>query len=166
MPPEDTKTAKTLNTVVACLFIALGLSAAFEATKMRYYSSLGPGPGFFPLWLGGALAVVSLAWLVRVRTASSLSGASSMWPGRGGALRIAGVLGSLAFLGFTVEIIGFRLAMFAMLAFLLLTLGRQPLIVTLLVAAAGSFGAFFVLGGWLGVTLPNATLPWLADLGL
>ncbi|HZP96660.1 MAG TPA: tripartite tricarboxylate transporter TctB family protein [Candidatus Limnocylindria bacterium] len=166
MPPGQANEARALNTVVAGIFIVLGLAAAFEATKMRYYSSLGPGPGFFPLWLGGALALFSFLWLVQIRLASSADGTSGLRPGRAGALRIAAVLGSLAFVAFTIELIGFRLAMFAMLGFVLLTLGRQRLLVTLVVAAAGSFGAYYVMGGWLGVSLPNATLPWLADLGL
>jgi putative tricarboxylic transport membrane protein len=76
------------------------------------------------------------------------------------------VLGSLAFVSLTIELIGFRLAMFAMLGFLLLTLGRQRLLVTLVVASLGSFGTYFVFSSWLGVSLPNATLTWLADLGL
>ncbi len=157
---------RTVNTVVAGIFLTLGLAMAFEASKMRYYSSLGPGPGFFPLWLGGALAAVSLLWLVQIRTASADEGTSDLWPGRAGAIRIAAVLGSLGFVSLTIELIGFRLAMLAMLGFLLLTLGRQRLPVTLAVAGAGSFGAHFVLSAWLGVALPNATVGWLAVLGL
>lgn len=157
---------RTVNTAVAGIFIVLGLAMAFEASKMRYYSSLGPGPGFFPLWLAGGLAAVSLLWLLRIRLAASLEGTSDLWPDGDGALRISAVLGSLAFVSLTMELIGFRLAMLAMLGFLLLTLGRQRLPITLAVAGVGSFGAYFVLSGWLGVALPNATLPWLADLGL
>jgi hypothetical protein len=158
--------ARTANTVVAGVFIALGLLMAFDASRMRYYSSLGPGPGFFPLWLGGALALVSFLWLVQVRRAPAQPGIANVWPGRGGMLRIAGVLGSLAFVAITIDLIGFRLSMFAMLGFLLLTLGHQRRLVALAVAVAGSFGAYYVFSTWLGVSLPNATLEWLAALGL
>ena len=162
--PGDAKATRTVNTVVACLFIALGLAMAFEATKMRYYSSLGPGPGFFPLWLGGTLAFVSFLWLVQIRRVQT-AGIADLWPGRSGAIRIAAVLGALIFVSLTIELIGFRLALFAMMGTLLLTLGGQKLPVTLAVALAGSFGAYFVFTGWLGVSLPAATIPWLADLG-
>jgi hypothetical protein len=158
--------ARTANTVVAGVFIALGFLMAFDASRMRYYSSLGPGPGFFPLWLGGALTLVSFLWLVQVRRAPAQPEISNLWPGRSGMLRIAGVLGSLAFVAFTIDLIGFRLSMFAMLGFLLLTLGRQRRLVALAVAVAGSFGAYYVFSTWLGVSLPNATLEWLAGLGL
>jgi hypothetical protein len=56
--------------------------------------------------------------------------------------------------------------MLVMLVFVLLALGRQRLPITIAVALAGSFGAYYVFSGWLGVSLPNATIPWLADLGL
>lgn len=31
---------------------------------MKYYSSVGPGPGFFPRWLNGILVVLSVCLLV------------------------------------------------------------------------------------------------------
>ena len=162
--PEDARSGRTVNTAVACCFIALGLAMAFEATKMRYYSALGPGPGFFPLWLGGVLAFVSFLWLVQIRR-SATGGTAALWPGHTGVIRIAAVLGSLLFVAFTIELIGFRLAIFAMLASLMLTLGGQRIFVTVVVALAGSFGAYLVFTGWLGVSLPSATIPPLADLG-
>ncbi len=157
---------RTINRVVAGAFVGVGLLAMLEASRLRYYSSLGPGPGFFPLWLGGLLALLALFWAVRLRTEAPAGVPADFWPDRLGALRVGAVLISLGMMAGLIEVIGFRLAMFAMLAFLLLALGRQHPLLTLLIALAGSFGLHFVFTSWLGASLPAATLPPLADLGL
>jgi putative tricarboxylic transport membrane protein len=61
---------------------------------------------------------------------------------------------ALALTALLFEPLGFRLTMFAALAFLLFALGGQGWLTTLLVASAGSFGAFLLFDRWLRVTLP------------
>ena len=47
----------------------LGLLVAavlgYQAARLPYYTRIGPGPGFFPRWLCGILALLSLAILAR-----------------------------------------------------------------------------------------------------
>ena len=75
-------------------------------------------------------------------------------PDRSGVLRVVAVAAALALTAALLEPLGFRLTMFAALAFLLIALGGQGVIVTVLVASAGSFGAFLLFDRWLRVTLP------------
>lgn len=35
-----------------------------ESLSMKYYSSVGPGPGFFPRWLNGILVILAVCFLV------------------------------------------------------------------------------------------------------
>lgn len=51
---------------VACsaIFIALGLFVINESIAWEYMTRDGPGPGFFPLWIGLAIVVLSALYLV------------------------------------------------------------------------------------------------------
>ena len=121
---------------------------------MPYVSDVGPGPGFFPLWLGIGLIVFSfglaLPALQRLRgklrepQSGGLSGrALAAWL----ALMIAVAL--LGRLGFTVAFV-------ALTAFLLLVLDRRPAPVALAVGVglAVAFHLIFVVA--LDVALPKA----------
>jgi len=45
--------------IAAALLFALGLSIIFQALAWTYLTPDGPGPGFFPLWAGIGITVLS-----------------------------------------------------------------------------------------------------------
>lgn len=145
---------------------ALSLAVVVAARRLEYYSTLGPGPGFFPLWLAMALAVLSLVWLVQVSRNGPAGPARSFLPPRDGLVRIAAVVGSLAAMTFLMDVLGFQVAMFLFLGFLVLVLGAQRWWVAGLTAIAGSAGVFFVFVRYLDLPLPTASIGLLARLGL
>ncbi|MBI3044030.1 MAG: tripartite tricarboxylate transporter TctB family protein [Betaproteobacteria bacterium] len=59
--------------VGALLLVALGAFVAADAWRWPYLTKDGPGPGFFPLWIGIALIVLSGAQIV-VQVATSRDG--------------------------------------------------------------------------------------------
>ncbi len=136
--------------------ILLGLSAflAWEALKLRYYTRLGPGPGFFPLWLAIFLAVLAAAmfWQATFRKPETMP--DGFCADRRGYLRIGAVLGALVWVIALMDSLGFCLVMLGFYVFLLLVLGRQHPVVTGIVALAGSFGVYYVFVHWLAVSLP------------
>ncbi|MFB3816890.1 MAG: tripartite tricarboxylate transporter TctB family protein [Candidatus Methylomirabilales bacterium] len=136
--------------------ILLGVSAllAREALKLRYYSPLGPGPGFFPLWLAVLLAVLAVAmfWQATFRKPEAVP--EGFLPDRAGLLRVGAVLGALVGVILLLNPVGFCLVMLGFYVFLLLVLGRQHPVVTGLIAVAASFGVYYVFVHWLGVSLP------------
>jgi putative tricarboxylic transport membrane protein len=136
--------------------VLLGMAAflAREALKLRYYSPLGPGPGFFPVWLAVLLVVLAAAmlWQATFRTPEAMP--DDFFPDRSGYLRIAAVLGALVWVIVLMDSLGFCLVMLAFHAFLLVVLGRQHPVVTGIIALAGSFGVYYVFVHWLGVPLP------------
>ena len=75
-------------------------------------------------------------------------------PERAGATRIVAVLGALVLLAAVIDRVGYCLAMLAFSLGLLVGVGRQPLIVSLPIALAASFGLYYVFRYWLGVQLP------------
>lgn len=88
----------------AAVLAALGLTVAWEAVDLKVGTMLHPGPGFFALGLGMALATLSLvtagqALLRRGDAAFALDGA--------GLRRIAGVVGALLAYLATLPWLGF-----------------------------------------------------------
>ena len=46
--------------IAGTIFLFFAAFIAYESLKLRYYTPLGPGPGFFSFWLGVLLFVLSL----------------------------------------------------------------------------------------------------------
>jgi putative tricarboxylic transport membrane protein len=147
-------------------FVGLSAFVVWESWSLEYYTNLGPGPGFFPLWLGVVMGGLSLAWLVQVSGRKGGPEDVAILPERMGIVRILSTLAALAAMAGLMNLFGFQLAMFLLLVFLLKVLGRQALWVTLVVALLGSVGVYHLFGAYLDVPLPAATVKLLANLGL
>ena len=150
----------------AVCFVIFSALVVWGSLSLEYYTKLGPGAGFFPLWLGLAMGGLSLVWLAQVsrRTGKPVSPAS--FPERAGIVRILAIIASLAGAALVMNVLGFQVAMFLLLIFLLLVLGRQSLWLTVIIALAGSVGVYRVFVTYLDVPLPAASLAFLAKLGL
>jgi len=141
--------------------VVLMLMAAFlvrESLMLRYYTPLGPGPGFFPLWLSVLLAVLAVAMFVQATFGKPEAMPADFYPDRKGYLRIGAVLGALVGVILLLGPLGFRLVTLAFYLFLLIALGRQNLLVTVIIALAGSFGVYYVFVHWLATPLPIGLL--------
>jgi putative tricarboxylic transport membrane protein len=147
-------------------FVGLSAFVVWESWTLEYYTNLGPGPGFFPLWLGVVMGGLSLAWLVRVSGRPERAKISAFLPHGAGLARVLSILAALVAMSGLMNLLGFQLTMFLFLVFLLMVLGRQALWLTLVVAFLGSVGVYRLFGGYLDVSLPAATVKLLANLGL
>ena len=141
--------------IVGAAFFLLAAAFAWQALGMRFYSHLGPGPGFFPFWLAVALGIIAIAMMVEARFRNREPMPDGFIPSREGMMRVAAVVIALAMTAALLEPLGFRLTMFAALGFLLAGLGGQSWRVALVIAFAGSFGTFELFDRWLRVTLPT-----------
>ena len=127
-----------------------------EASGWEYLGADGPGPGFFPLWYGIAMAALSLALVV----SSVLRGPQPAderidWPKAGRALT--------AWLAFAAAIAAAKLAGFtivfaALTFFLVAVLYRRPLKVAAAVALASAAAFYLLFPLALGVSLPVGPL--------
>ena len=140
--------------VLACL-CAVFAAATGIAYGYALKDALGPGPGFFPFWLGLIGAVLSLVLLVHSWRGRAIGeGAEGLWPDRAGALRAVALLGGLALSALLLEPAGFRVTAFVVTAALLVALGvRRPVVIAAFALVAG-FGLFHVFYHWLKVPLP------------
>jgi putative tricarboxylic transport membrane protein len=152
--------------IASLIFLAFSAYLVFESRQMEYYADLGPGPGFFPFWLGALLAMLSIIWLVQVSIGPGGAIEAGFIPDRRGLVRVIAVLVTMALFGWVVDDLGFQLTMLIFLGSLLIALGRQNLIVTAAVALVGSFGVYYVFTNWLDVQLPASSIEFLRNLGL
>lgn len=127
----------------------LGVYIIVQASRWEYLGSDGPGPGFFPVWYGIAMAGLSLALMV-----SSLRSADAEtidWAGAGRAFATWGALAAAVAL---FKLAGFLVSFGALTFFIVGVMYRRPLWVAAVTAvvAAAAFYAVFPLA--LGVKLP------------
>jgi putative tricarboxylic transport membrane protein len=133
---------------------ALGGYIVSAARGWTYMGEDGPGPGFFPLWYGGAMIVLSLA----------LVAGAVLKPRGPKAVRMADLgRALLCWAAFAacialMHLVGF-IAAFALLTwFVIAIMARRPQRVALPIAIGGALG-FYALFAWaLEVSLPPGVL--------
>lgn len=144
--------------ITALLFVLFSIFVAQESLKLELYSQMGPGPGFFPFWLAVVFGLISLVMLLQACRQANEPLPAGFFPSKVGYTRNGAVLLALVATSLLIEPLGFRLTILGFLLFLLFALGRQNLLVTLLVALLGSFGTYYVFYEWLRVPLPVGIL--------
>lgn len=141
--------------------IALGAACAafaFESLELKLSDTLGPGPGFFPFWLGllGVGLSVGLVWQLRTGRADLGDEPLSFDPTA--VRQVVTVIAILAAATLLLDLFGFRLTMLAMIASLLFVLGIRSTFVVAGFSLVGSFGIYHVFSAWLKVPLPIGAL--------
>jgi len=127
----------------------LGAYIVVQGSRWEYLGADGPGPGFFPVWYGIAMAGLSL--LLVISSVKDKSTARIDWTGAGRAFTAWAALAvSVALL----KIAGFVISFAALTFFIVAVMYRRPAWVAAVVAiaAAAAFYAVFPLA--LGVKLP------------
>ncbi|ODT81235.1 MAG: hypothetical protein ABS76_12360 [Pelagibacterium sp. SCN 64-44] len=154
----------TVQKMAAVLLMAGGAFIVWQGSLLTYYGRLGPGPGFLPVWVGGALLVLSTILLVQSFLASN--DGEPFLPEKGAykrplLLALACLLTALA-----LPVLGFRLTIFVFVLLVPLILGRQRWFVAVAVAAVMSFGTAYLFENLLNVRLPHIGIDALRALGL
>jgi putative tricarboxylic transport membrane protein len=140
--------------------LALGGLGAFIVSQARAWTYLGeegPGAGFFPLWYGAAMIVLSLllvaGTLLKRRPAQAR--AEVRWADVGRALSCW-----LAFVGCiaAMKVVGFVIAFAALAWFIVAVMARRPQRVALAVAIGGALAFYALFELALEVSLPRGML--------
>ncbi len=152
--------------VIGLAFLALSVYVMVGAFALEYYTTIGPGPGFFPFWLAAVLAVVTVVWLVRVYLKPGEPLPEGFFPKKSAALRLLSVMTAMVLFVLLGEHLGFRITMLGFLLVMVYALGRRSVFLAMAVALAGSFGAYYLFHDLMGVHLPLATIGFLKNLGL
>jgi putative tricarboxylic transport membrane protein len=145
------------NLIAAGCLAAFGIYVFYSGSKLAYVSEVGPGPGFFPIWIGVGRMLFGLYQMLL-----SLSSARrradhgvAIWSG---STRALGGWVGLALAIALFRWIGFALSLVLLTIFLLVALDRRSVLHALVigVALAAAFHLIFVIA--LGVSLPAG--PW------
>lgn len=151
-------TMKRTYCIAGSLFLLLAIWIAYESLQMRYYTPLGPGPGFFSFWLAVLFGGMAVVMIVQAAAGPPEPMPADFFAPRIGYLRIGAVVLALVVTIHALDPLGFSLTMFGVCAFLLYALGWQNIFVGLLVSLACSFGAYHVFDHWLQVPLPRGII--------
>ena len=156
------------DAVSAAVLTGLGAYIVMEASNWDYMAPDGPGPGFFPLWYGIALVVLSL-FVIGARLARiAQEGRSAAAPGARNPVAAAASRREIyhalgVWLAFTVSIallqpLGFLVAFGLLTLFIVALIYRRPWKVSIAVAVLTSLGFYLVFPLALGVALPVGVL--------
>jgi putative tricarboxylic transport membrane protein len=151
-------TMQRIQQIAGSALLLFAAAVVVGALQLRYYTSLGPGPGFFSFWLGIVLAFLAIVMIAQATLEASEQTLSDFFPDRYGILRMGAIVVSLLAVTLLLERLGFCLTMFAVYLFLLRMLGRHSLATTVLCALIGSFGIYYIFVKWLKVPLPAGVL--------
>jgi putative tricarboxylic transport membrane protein len=141
--------------ITGVVFLLLAAFIAWESLELKFYTNLGPGPGFFPFWLSMTLGLLAVLMILQATFRESEPMPENFFASRTGYLRAGSIVMALTVTTALMDIVGFSITMFGIILFMLFALGRPSLIVTLLVSVAGSFGCFYLFDRWLKVPLPT-----------
>ena len=136
---------------------ALGGFVFSEARQWEYMTAEGPGPGFFPLWYGIAMVLLSLVLIIGAlrRTPPAAGHAQTDWSGIGRALLCWGVFALSVLL---LKWLGLLLSLALLTLFIARVMYGKPLKVALATAAGNVAGFYLVFHMALGVELPVGLL--------
>ncbi len=129
----------------------------YQSLSLEYYTRMGPGPGFFPRWLGGLLFVLTLCYIWEAVKHKAVSLRDLLPEGR--ALgNMGAMLGGLIVFTLILRYTGFVTAGAVLMFAMFIRDFRWPYA---LGAAVGvSVLLFVVFQGLLGVSLPTNDFGW------
>jgi putative tricarboxylic transport membrane protein len=139
-----------ITAVVIMLFAAY---IVWTSLNLRYYTSLGPGPGFFPFWISSIIGVLGAIMFIQA-TRSTEPMPADFFASKVGYLRMLAITVGLVAVVVLTETVGFRLMMLVFLLFMFFALGRVNPVTAVVVAAATSFGLYYMIVQLLRIPLP------------
>ena len=145
------------NLIAAACLAAFGIYVVYGGSKLSYVSDVGPGPGFFPFWIGIGFLLFGVYQMV-LSYSSARRHAGPIVPIWSGSGRAMG-----AWLGLVVAItlfrwIGFALGFVLLTVFLIVVLDRRPVLLACGIGVGLALAFHLVFETALGVSLPAG--PW------
>lgn len=135
--------------VASGILFLVGAVVAREGLMLPYMSGFSPGPGFFPLWLGVGMMLLSAGLFITTRRSNKPFIQSPV-----GFRKASLVAVSLFVYIFALGYLGLLLSLAIYLAFLLGWVEQKRWRMWAAVAALGSIGCYLVFVAWLRVPLP------------
>ena len=144
----------TRDLAAVALGVAVAILALWEARSLPVGTVRSPGQGFFPLALGLLLLFLSVVLLIQVLRAGAVDRS------RGGSRpgQVIGVVAALAAYTALLETIGYPIATFLLVLYMVKVTHPQRWPVALAVSFLAAGGSYLLFAVWLKVPLPPS--PW------
>jgi putative tricarboxylic transport membrane protein len=141
------------NLVAGAVLAAFGIYVISVAVKLPYVSDVGPGPGFFPLWLGIGLVLFASSLIFTTFSSCRTKAKVQSWQ-----LMARSLSGWLALMVAIALLgrIGFLLSFIILTIFLIVALDRRPALLAIGVGVALAVVFYLVFVIALDVSLPKA----------
>lgn len=141
------------------ILLLFGVYVVYASLQLRYFTHLGPGSGFFGVWLGGLLVIFSSMFFLqntmsRWRPRASLE----LLPPAHARLNVLVTLLMLCAIVVFLPLLGYQVSMLVFVFVILTVVGRQSMWVAIVMSVAASFGVYHVFTKILGVMLPVGEL--------
>jgi putative tricarboxylic transport membrane protein len=136
---------------------ALGAYVVSEAWTWVYMGEDGPGAGFFPMWYGSAMVILSLALVAGtvMKKPAREEPAEIRWRDLGRALTCwAAFVASIALM----PVVGFAISFALLTWFIVAVMARRPQRIALGLAIGGAAGFYAVFEWALDMSLPKGLL--------
>jgi len=143
------------DVISGAVLAALGAYIVSEAWRWDYSTAEGPGPGFFPIWYGIAMVVLSIVLVVRSGLSAAPAEKTVDWPGIGRALTVWAAFAVCVAL---MKPLGLLIALALLTLFVVAVMYGQSLKVALAVAVGNAAGFYLVFGLALQLNLPAGPL--------
>ena len=138
-------------------WLVIGLAIAFFSLKYGLGSLSSPGPGFLPFLTGLAMIGLSLTVFFQQLAQKGRERMRDLWK-QGHWPSIVMVLGALVLYALFFNFLGFIVATFLLIVFLLRVMEPMGWIKVLFVAVCASGGSYIVFQFWLEAQLPKGFL--------
>jgi putative tricarboxylic transport membrane protein len=139
------------------LFVGLGFVAG--GLKMGIGPLNAPGPGFFPVLVGGVFSLLSMALFMSTFLAKDqLSERRSFWKEKKSCRKVSLSLLSLVFYLISLNYLGYLITTFLFILFLLKFVGQRKWGPSILIAILVSWGSYAIFKTGLGVALPKGLI--------
>lgn len=140
---------------IACLaFLCIFGFFGYESWHLALRDAIGPGPGFFPFWLSVLGGVLALYLLASITVNRNDAAEGTLVFDRTGTRHVIIMIVALTVATGLLPVLGFRVALLALIVCLLIALGIRHWVAVALLGIGGSFGVYHLFSGILKVPLP------------
>src|SRR4051795_493170 len=141
------------DVVSGAILIALGTYIVIQASIWPYYEVNGPGPGFFPLWYGILMIVLSLGLIISTARKPKAEGAGEVFTI--GTRRALTVWLGLVVCLVAMAWLGFNIAFALFTVFIVSYVLGRPLLAGVITGVLSSACFYLLFAEVLGVQLPT-----------
>lgn len=158
-------TTRTMEIVVALLFLLLGGVVAFDSYRLgARWAEEGPQSGYFPFYIGLIICISSIVTLLHALTGGA-AGGSNTFVQRGQLKQMLSVLVPAVLYVLGIQLIGIYVASAVYIAVFMAWLGRYSWFKSTALGLAASASFFVMFEIWFKVPLFKGTFNPLGFLG-